>query len=73
MMRVGDSPLGDGGGSAGGTSTPIHACGLFFTVTATSGKSVKKCYMTETQLMWLKRWKNFTVSRVVSRERKGKI
>jgi len=38
-------------------------------VTATSVKSVKKHYKVETQLMWLKRWKTFTVSR----EGKGKI
>lgn len=54
--------LRDRGGSGGVTSTPIHACGLFFMVTATSGNSIKQHEMMETQLMWLKRWKTFTVS-----------
>lgn len=48
-------------GSAGVTSTPIHACGLFYMVTDPSVGSIK-CYMIETRLVWLKRWKTFTVS-----------
>lgn len=60
-MAVETPLLRDRGGSAGVTSTPIHACGLFYTVTVTAGRSIK-CYVIETQLVCLKSWKTFTIT-----------
>lgn len=66
MMRL-ETPLLGTGGSAAVTPHLFMHVPCF--MQSTSVKSIKKCYMIETQLMWLKRWKTFTVSE----EGKGKI